>query len=344
LADFGAGAVLISFGAILGKCSIFQLWAMATFEVFFYCLNEAILIDIFKVFDIGGSMVIHTFGAFFGLSVAFFYQGKEAIEDKFNMGVGNYLSDLVSMIGTMFLFCFWPSFNGALGDGAAQHRAYINTYLSISSSVIASIIVAKATHKDKLEMEIVLNASLAGGVAIGSACDIIVMPFGAMLAGFVTGIISSLGFAYLSKFLQRKISLHDTCGVLNLHGMPGLIGGIVSAIVASRGEGNFGDQYSRIFKQGRDAQTQAGYQLAGVALSLGLSIFSGVLTGYITSRSWFEPPPAEALFDDRYHWDKCVIEHEELHVLKDDIQNRMQQSKVSNMEEEEEGERLSSRQ
>jgi hypothetical protein len=116
------------------------------------------------------------------------------------------------------------------------------------------------------------------------------------------------------------------------------------AKVVSRGGRNFGDQYSRIFKQGRDAQTQAGYQLAGVALSLGLAIFSGVLTGYITSRSWFEPPPAEALFDDRYHWDKCVIEHEELHVLKDDIQNRMQQSKVSNMEEEEEGERLSSRQ
>lgn len=73
LADFGAGAVLISFGAILGKCSIFQLWVVATFEMVFYCINEAIIIEIFKVFDIGGSMVIHTFGAFFGLSVAFFY-------------------------------------------------------------------------------------------------------------------------------------------------------------------------------------------------------------------------------------------------------------------------------
>lgn len=163
------------------------------------------------------------------------------------------------MIGTLFLFCFWPSFNAALGDGASMHRAIINTYLSISSSVIASIIVAKATHEGKLEMEIVLNASLAGGVAVGSAADIIVMPFGAMLAGFVTGIISSFGFAYLSKYLQQKINLHDTCGVLNLHGMPGLIGGLISAIVASRGQGNFGDQYSRIFKQGRDAQTQAGF-------------------------------------------------------------------------------------
>ncbi len=189
-------------------------------------------------------MVIHTFGAFFGLSVAFFYQPKEAIADAKGIGKSNYLSDLVSMIGTMFLFCFWPSFNAALGDGAAMHRAIINTYLAITSSVIGSIIVARMSHGGKLNMEIVLNASLAGGVAVGSAADIIVMPFGAMLAGFVTGIVSSLGFAYLSAYLKKTIKLHDTCGVLNLHGMPGLIGGIVSAIVASRLEGNFGSQYS----------------------------------------------------------------------------------------------------
>ena len=73
LAEFAAGAVLISFGAILGKVSLFQLWVMATFEVFFYCINEAIVIEIFKIYDIGGSIVIHTFGAFFGLSVALFY-------------------------------------------------------------------------------------------------------------------------------------------------------------------------------------------------------------------------------------------------------------------------------
>lgn len=117
LGDFGAGAVLISFGAVLGKCSLFQLWAMATFEIFFYCLNEAILMELFKVADIGGSMVIHTFGAFFGLAVSLFYQRKEAIEDKNQIGVGNYLSDLVSMMGTLFLFVYWPSFNGALGSG-----------------------------------------------------------------------------------------------------------------------------------------------------------------------------------------------------------------------------------
>lgn len=119
-ADFGAGAVLISFGAILGKVNLFQLWVMATIEIFFYSLNESILVEIFHVNDIGGSMIIHTFGAYFGLSVALFYRGKEAMEDKNKLGSGNYLSDLVSMIGTLFLFAFWPSFNAVLGSGSTQ--------------------------------------------------------------------------------------------------------------------------------------------------------------------------------------------------------------------------------
>jgi ammonium transporter Rh len=238
---------LISFGAILGKVNLFQLWVMATIEIFFYCLNEAILTNIFFVNDIGGSIIIHTFGAYFGLSVALFYRGEDAIKDKNKLGSGNYLSDLVSMIGTLFLFAFWPSFNAVTGTGSQQQRAVINTYLSIACSVIASIIVSKLTKEGKLEMEIILNASLAGGVACGANADIIVQPFGAMLLGFLAGIVSSFGFAYLSHFLQHKIHLHDTCGVHNLHGMPGVIGGLVSAIVASRGAGNFGSNYSNEF-------------------------------------------------------------------------------------------------
>ena len=89
-------------------------------------------------------------------------------------------------------------------------------------------------------MEIVLNASLAGGVAVGSSADIIVTPAGAMIAGFVTGSISALGFAYISTFVKKHIRLHDTCGVLNLHGIPGVIGALLSAIIAARAGGNLG--------------------------------------------------------------------------------------------------------
>jgi len=109
--------------------------------------------------------------------------------------------------------------------------------------VVASIISSKIIHHGKLEMEIVLNASIAGGVAVGANADIIVSPFGSMIIGFVSGTVSSFGYAYLSAFLRKAINLHDTCGVHNLHGMPGVIGGISSAIIASRAGDNFGDNY-----------------------------------------------------------------------------------------------------
>lgn len=321
-ADFAAGAVLISFGAILGKCSLLQLWAMATFEVFFYCMNEAIIVEILGIYDIGGSMVIHTFGAFFGLSVALFYQSEEAIEDKSKLNAGNYLSDLVSMVGTLFLFAYWPSFNGALGSGSGMQRAIINTYLSIACSVTASIVISKFVHGGKLNMEIVLNASLSGGVAVGSAADIITSPFGAMITGFITGSISAIGFAFISSFVKKHLKLHDTCGVLNLHGIPGVIGGLISAIVAYRVGDTFGDSIHDVyhFTKERTPQEQAGYQLAGLGITLGIAIFTGLATGYITSRPMFMPPPEESLFDDKHHWANCVIEHEELHELKNQME------------------------
>jgi ammonium transporter Rh len=72
-ADFGAGSVLIAFGAILGKCNLMQLWVLATIQQVFYCLNSAIATEIFQAADIGGSMIIHTFGAYYGLAACFFY-------------------------------------------------------------------------------------------------------------------------------------------------------------------------------------------------------------------------------------------------------------------------------
>lgn len=85
---------------------------MASIQIFFYTINKAIIEYAFKATDYGGSMVIHVFGAYFGLVCCWFYQPKPAIEDKNKLDRGNYLSDLISMTGTLFLFMYWPSFNG----------------------------------------------------------------------------------------------------------------------------------------------------------------------------------------------------------------------------------------
>jgi hypothetical protein len=38
-----------------------------------YTVNETIIYDIWQVDDIGGSMTIHVFGAYFGVACALFY-------------------------------------------------------------------------------------------------------------------------------------------------------------------------------------------------------------------------------------------------------------------------------
>lgn len=304
-------------GAIVGKCSLFQLFGMATINIFFYTLNTYIIFNIFKVSDIGGTMNIHAFGAYFGVITSWFFKPREAIEDKGELGKGNYLSDLVSMIGTLFLFAYWPSFNGATASGSHQMRAVINTYLSLSASVIASIVVARICKGRKLEMEIILNASLAGGVVMGCNCDIIANAYGAMLCGIVAGTVSSFGYAFIGPYLAKHANLHDTCGVHNLHGMPAVIGAIASAIIVSRSADNYGPNYSENFFTPRTPSQQAFYQLISLGCSLGFGIFGGLISGLITGNHnpFFNPPPVEKFFDDTWAWDECEIDHRILYNL-----------------------------
>jgi len=57
-------------------------------------------------------------------------------------------------------------------------------------------------------------------------------PFG-LLIGLLSGFLSVFGYVYITPWLEEKLGVHDTCGVHNLHGMPGLMGGIAGAISAA---------------------------------------------------------------------------------------------------------------
>ena len=95
--DFAAAAVLITMGAVLGRASLFQLIIIAFFELMFYSANEALNIYIFQAADVGGSMIIHTFGAYFGIAVSILLYHRKAKDHPQNSTV--YHSDLFAMIG-----------------------------------------------------------------------------------------------------------------------------------------------------------------------------------------------------------------------------------------------------
>uniref|UniRef100_A0A1I8F6I5 Ammonium_transp domain-containing protein n=1 Tax=Macrostomum lignano TaxID=282301 RepID=A0A1I8F6I5_9PLAT len=106
--------------------------------------------------------------------------------------------------------------------GDDKHRAVINTYLSLA-----------ACHSE---------CHPAGGVAVGTVSDMMIKPYGAVIIGSFGRRVSGVGYAFLAKRLRANNFL-DTCGVNNLHGMPGILAavfGILYSGLASFDEYGYG--------------------------------------------------------------------------------------------------------
>jgi len=281
--DFAAASVMITFGAVLGKTSPLQLLILAVIEILFYSANKILIEGVYGVVDLGGSMVIHAFGAYFGLAVALVIR-RDKQRDHELCGA-NRMSDLFAMIGTIFLWMLWPSFNAVLAPaGAIQHRAIVNTILSLCAACMVSFALSILFRKEhKLSMVDVQNATLAGGVAMGSSASMAVYPGGAIGIGCLAGLLSCVGYNYIQPFLERKFKLHDTCGVNNLHGMPGILGALISAVVAAVGAKSdvYGSQLGENFPAGYSAGKQGGIQVASIVNTVAFAIVGGVLTGFI---------------------------------------------------------------
>ncbi|GAM21914.1 hypothetical protein SAMD00019534_050890, partial [Acytostelium subglobosum LB1] len=265
---FCAGAVMISYGAILGKVTPLQMLIMGIIEPMFYFLNMYFMLKL-NAFDVGG--------------VCWFLTNRKAKASPEN--APSYTGDLFSMAGTLFLWMMWPSFNaGVAPRGDPQLRAITNTFLSLTGSTISTFIMSRLCghYGYKLDMVHVQNSTLAGGVVQGVLAALNIYPASAIAMGFIVGAISVLGYVFLTPLMTRKLSIQDTCGIHNLHGMPGFIGAI-GAVIAAQHALNHPDLYSPsefkiLFPAG---DNQAKNQAAMTFISVGLGIVGGLFTGAI---------------------------------------------------------------
>lgn len=320
-ADFCTGAVLISFGAVLGKTSPVQLLVMAVLEVTLFAVNEYILLSILGANDAGGSMTIHTFGAYFGLMVTRVLHRPNLHKSK-HKNSSVYHSDLFAMIGTIFLWMFWPSFNSAITQyGDPQHRTAMNTYYSLAACTLATFGFSSLVNPEgKLDMVHIQNAALAGGVAVGTAGEMMLTSFGSMIVGFLAGTISVLGYKYLTPFMESKLKIQDTCGIHNLHGMPGILGAIVGAVTAALASKDvYGNGLDKVFLEAAgnshwSAQTKGGFQAISLAVTLGIALFGGLITGFFLKLPIYDTPPDTQCFEDAVYWE-VPGEEEDHHEL-----------------------------
>ena len=282
---YSAASMFVTLGCCVGRVGPLECLLMCVFHEIGFTYNEVICIEKIHAYDVGGSMVIHAFGAYSGLAFSLIFSSISRPNSK---PASNYFSNVFAFIGTLFLWMFWPSFNfGAFAKTAfTKSQIIINTILSLTGSCLSTFAVS-AFLKDKFTMEYLLNATLAGGVIIGAAAGITTSLGAAMFIGFFGGVVSTLGFRYLTPYLQEKIGLFDTCGVHNLHGIQGLLGGIISAIVAASyhypsamdaytvTSTDF-PEYSTLVS---DPFKQGGKQIAATFVSIGMGIVTSLICG-----------------------------------------------------------------
>jgi len=325
---FAAAAVLISLGGLLGKVNPFQLLVVVIIEASLFVVNGWIGYTVLGVADVGGAMFIHTFGAYFGLACSLMFRGKDVGASE-RYEESRYTSDIFSMIGTVILWIYWPSFNAVLASGDGFHRAVINTYISLLASTLATFIVSSLMgDRKRFEIVDIQNATLSGGVAVGAIADLMLQPYGAFLMGSLCGVVSTLGYRALQGKLFDKLKLHDTCGINNLHGMPGVISGIAAVVMAAIAtEDVYGPSLYTFFPrcapvegsdelaelqgqldsveagEGRTLGTQALYQLVALLVTLAMALIGGAVTGLIINvEGIFDPLREHQFFNDEFFW------------------------------------------
>ena len=82
----------------------------------------------------------------------------------------------------------------------------------------------------------------------------------AFAIGVLAGVICVVGYVFVQPRIQAGLKIVDTCGVHNLHGMPGLMGGLVAVLVVPG---------------------IAKAQLTGICVTVALALVSGLVSGYV---------------------------------------------------------------
>uniref|UniRef100_A0A915DH55 SUMO-conjugating enzyme UBC9 n=1 Tax=Ditylenchus dipsaci TaxID=166011 RepID=A0A915DH55_9BILA len=152
------------------------------------------------------------------------------------------------------------------------------------------MISSLSDHLGRFNMLHIQSSTLAGGISMGTVANVILYPHHAVLVGALAGLLSVVGHVLITpRFLEKRLSLYDTCGVHNLHGLPGLLAGVFSVFfVLYYKPSEYGQSIHQIypyFEGGelhhgdRDQYTQAFYQFTGIVITLVMAVVGGLISG-----------------------------------------------------------------
>uniref|UniRef100_A0A8C6YU64 Rh family B glycoprotein (gene/pseudogene) n=1 Tax=Nothoprocta perdicaria TaxID=30464 RepID=A0A8C6YU64_NOTPE len=317
-AVFCAGAVLVSTGALLGWGNPLQLLLMSLLEVPLFSANEYVLLHLIGVSDGGGSLTVHTFGAYFGLALSWILRQDHAGKREQQQDTGHSpdvlaaadpcdlspscLSSLLS--GTVCLWIFWPGFvSAAMVPASVEPWTELNTYVAMAASTLATFVMSPLLHKDGTPcMCQVQDATVAGAVVMGTAGEMLLAPFGALVAGFLAGLIpplSSRFFPPVSPLIRTHTG--DSCNrghsVQTLPGCPPC--GCVPSKHVPSSVCRLQLAFPHIADGSRTATYQALCQLCALPVTLLFAVLGGSVTGAILKIKGLGSPLATSCLENK---------------------------------------------
>ncbi|MFW2177161.1 MULTISPECIES: ammonium transporter [unclassified Moraxella] len=245
LLTFAAAIPAIVSGGVAERAKMLPL-LIATFLIvsFFYPLMEGVvwggkfgiqsgIESLFGVpfHDFAGSIVVHAFGGWVALG-AVYLLGARRNRYKHGYASTHPPSSIPFLaLGSWILIVGWFGFNvmSAQKIGNISGLVAVNSLMAMVGGTLVAMLVGK---NDPGFMH---NGPLAGLVAVCAGSDVM-HPLGALFVGGVAGGL----FVYLFTLIQNRIKLDDVLGVIPLHGVCGLWGGIAVGVFGQKAFGGHG--------------------------------------------------------------------------------------------------------
>ena len=187
--------------------------------------------------DFAGSAIVHSVGGVLALIGAIALGpriGKYGKDKKSRAIPGHNLA--LAALGVFILWLGWFGFNpgsqlaasGEVNRTAISH-VFLTTNLAAVAGGAATMFLTWFKY-GKPSLSLMLNGILAGLVGITAGCDV-VSPWGAVIIGFVCGIV----LVFAIEFIDHKLHIDDPVGASSVHGVCGILGTLMTGLLATDG-------------------------------------------------------------------------------------------------------------
>ncbi|WP_459852030.1 ammonium transporter [Dongia sp. agr-C8] len=250
----GAYADRMKFSAM---CLFSVLWSILVYSPIAHIMWQS---DgyMFKagILDFAGGTVVHINAGVAGL-VACLVLGKRMGYPKNAMAPHNLV---LAVIGAGLLWVGWFGFNAgsALGASGRAGMAMTTTQIATGAAGVAWMFAEWMTKKKPSVLGIISGA-VAGLVAITPACGFVTAS-GALIIGLIAGVACY----FAATALKHALGYDDSLDAFGVHGIGGIIGALLTGILANEAIGGVAGGMSQLW-----------IQIQGVALTV---VWTGVVS------------------------------------------------------------------